>query len=103
MSGRGTPMEDHGRSASPRMMSRKRPSRPRSADIELLASVRADELRFAEPPETEVRFFGEPGHESASGSDRTNLPERVEPGVTYRNVRIDYRAASRIAMRRRSR
>jgi hypothetical protein len=63
----------------------------------LVASVEADELRFDEPPETEVRFFGEPGHESASGSDRTNLPEKVEPGVTYRNVRVDYRLASRLA------
>ncbi|MFL5875488.1 MAG: hypothetical protein ACJ76T_06290 [Solirubrobacteraceae bacterium] len=88
---------------SRRMMSRKRPRSPHSADIELLASVRADELRFDEPPETEVRFSGEPGHESASGSDRTNLPETVEAGVTYRNVRIDYRAASRLGMRRRSR
>ena len=79
------------------MMSRKRPSRPRSADIELLASVQANQLRFDERPQTEVRFFGEPGHESASGSDRTNLPERVEPGVTYREVRVDYRLASRLA------
>jgi hypothetical protein len=79
------------------MMSRKRPSRPHPADIELLATVRADELRFDHPPETEVRFFGEPGHESASGSDRTNLPEKVEPGVTYRDVRVDYRLASRLA------
>jgi hypothetical protein len=59
-------------------MSRKRPSRPHSADIELLATVQADKLRFDERPETEIRFFGEPGHESASGSDRTNLPDRVE-------------------------
>jgi hypothetical protein len=79
------------------MMSRKRPSRPHSADIELLASVQANQLRFDERPQTEVRFFGEPGHESASGSDRTNLPERVEPGVTYRDVRVDYRLASRLA------
>ena len=62
-----------------------------------MASVEADELRFDQPPETEVRFFGEPGHESASGSDRTNLPDNVEPGVTYRNVRVDYRLASRLA------
>src|SRR4051794_34391844 len=68
-------MDDPGRFVSRRMMSRKRPSRPHSADIELLASVRADELRFDESPETEVRFLGEPGYESASGSDRTNLPE----------------------------
>ena len=80
------------------MMSRKRPSRPHSADIELLASIQAKQLRFDERPETEVRFFGEPGHESASGSDRTNLPERVEPGVTYRDVRVDYRLASRLIL-----
>jgi hypothetical protein len=86
-------MAERGRRAS----SKKRPSRPHSADIELVASVEADELRFDEPPETEVRFFGEPGHESASGSDRTNLPEKVEPGVTYRHVRVDYRLASRLA------
>lgn len=86
-------MAERGRRAS----SKKRPSRPHSADIELVASVEADELRFDEPPETEVRFFGEPGHESASGSDRTNLPEKVESGVTYRNVRVDYRLASRLA------
>jgi hypothetical protein len=79
------------------MGSKRRPSRPRSADIELVASVKADKLRFDEPPETEVRFFGEPGHESASGSDRTNLPEKVEPGVTYRDVHVDYRLASRLA------
>jgi hypothetical protein len=78
-------------------MSRKRPSRPHSAEIELLAKVQADELRFDQAPETEVRFFGDPGHESASGSDRTNLPEKVEPGVTYRDVRVDYRLASRLA------
>jgi hypothetical protein len=78
------------------MSGRKRPSRPHSANIEFVSSVEADELRFDEAPETEVRFHGEPGHESASGSDRTNLPEKVEPGVTYRNVRVDYRLASRL-------
>jgi hypothetical protein len=90
-------MVDRGSPVPPRVISRKRPKRPYSADIELLASVQADELRFDEPPETEVRFFGEPGHESASGSDRTSLPERVEPSVTYRDVRVDYRLASRVA------
>ncbi len=78
-------------------MSKKRPSRPHSADIELLATVQADKLRFEQAPETEIRFFGEPGHESASGSDRKNLPERIAPGVTYRDVGVDYRLASRLA------
>jgi hypothetical protein len=57
------------------MTSTKRQRRPISADIELIASLEADELRFDEPPETAVRFLGEPGHESTSRSDRTNLPE----------------------------
>jgi hypothetical protein len=78
------------------MSSKKRRSRPHSPDIEFTASLQADELRFHEPPETEVRFSGEPGHESESGSDRTHLPEKVEPGVTYRDVRIDYRLANRL-------
>ena len=79
------------------MSSRKRPGRPHSADIEFTASLEAEELRFNEPPETGVRFFGAPGHESASGSDRMNLPEKVEPGAQYRDVRVDYRLASRLA------
>jgi hypothetical protein len=78
------------------MTSHNRPSRPHSADIEFTALLRANELRFDESPQTEVRFSGQPDHESAAGSDRTNLPEKVDPGVTYRNVRIDYRLASRL-------
>jgi hypothetical protein len=31
-----------------------------------------------------------------SGSERENLPEEVEPGVTYRDVRIRWRAAARM-------
>jgi hypothetical protein len=77
-------------------MSRRRPERPRKPDIEFTASVKADELRFDEVPDTDVRFFGGPEHESASGSDRENLPEQVEPGVTYRDVRVDYRLATRL-------
>jgi hypothetical protein len=79
------------------MSGNKRPSRPHSADIEFTAWLEADELRFDEPPETAVRFFGAPAHESASGSDRTNLPDKVEPGAEYRDVRVEYRLASRLA------
>lgn len=78
------------------MSSNNRPSRPYRADIELTASVKANQLRFDESPQTEVRFSGQPDHESAAGSDRTNLPERVDPGVTYRDIRVDYRLASRV-------
>jgi hypothetical protein len=60
----------------------------------LTAEVGARELRFHEAPETRVEFSGSPGHESASGSDRRNLPQRVRPAVTYRDVQVDYRLAA---------
>ncbi len=72
----------------------KRPHKPVSPDIELTADVKARELRFEEVPETEVRFPGRPERESASGTDRENLPEEVEPGVTYSNPRVRLRIAS---------
>lgn len=56
----------------------------------------ADELRFETEPETEVRFDGSPGRRSVSRSERTNLPDRVEADVPYRDVRVDYRLVSRL-------
>jgi hypothetical protein len=60
--------------------------RPDNPDIELTAEVKARELRFEEVPETEV-------HPPAQ-TERENLPEEVEPGVTYRNPRVRLRIAS---------
>lgn len=79
------------------MTGRPRRRRRPGPDIEFTATVKADELRFKEVPETDVRFSGEPGHRSSSGSRRTNLPDEVEPGTTYRDVRVDYRLASELA------
>jgi len=72
----------------------RRPKRPGNADITITASVSARQLRFGEVPQTRTEFSGTPGHESASGSDRANLPQLVEKDVTYRNVRVNYRLAS---------
>jgi hypothetical protein len=66
------------------------PRRPDNADIIVTATVRARRLCFGEVPQTSTEFTGTPEHESASGSDRANLPERVEKNVTYRHVRVDY-------------
>jgi hypothetical protein len=74
----------------------RRPRRPDPADLDFTATVEAEELHFDEVPETSVVFTGDPGQQSASGSDRINLPDRVEEGVTYRDVRVDYRLASRL-------
>jgi hypothetical protein len=76
---------------------RKRLDRPENPDIEFTANVKARELRFEEVPENEVRFSGSPGRESVSGTERENLPEEVEEGVTYRDARVRLRIASKIS------
>ena len=65
---------------------------PEQPDIEIGAFAKAKRLRFNKKPETEVRVDGEGG----SGSERENLPETVEPGVTYRDVRVGWYAAATI-------
>lgn len=79
------------------------PDRVEDADVEIGASVTAKRLRFRQKPKTHVEFHGElhepEGHgelQTASGSERKNLPDEVEPGVTYRDVRVRWRAAARL-------
>lgn len=74
----------------------RRPKRPASADITFTAEVRADQLMFGEAPQTHTEFTGVPAYQSASGSDRANLPQRVEKDVTYRHVRVDYWLAAKV-------
>ncbi|GAA2438421.1 hypothetical protein GCM10010191_61980 [Actinomadura vinacea] len=73
-----------------------KPERPERPDIEIRATVQARELVFHRPPTTRIDHAAEPVGESASGSDGTNLPERVEAHVTYRNVHIDFRLAAEL-------
>jgi hypothetical protein len=72
----------------------RRPRRPDNADITITFTMRAGRLRFGEVPQISTEYTGTPGHESASGSDRANLPGNVEKDVTYRHVRVDYWLAS---------
>jgi hypothetical protein len=75
---------------------KRRPDKPENADIEFTADVKARELRFEDVPEPEVKFPGHPDRESAWGADRENLPDEVEPGVTYRDPKVRLRVASRL-------
>jgi hypothetical protein len=79
------------------------PDRVEDADVEIGASVKAKRLRFREKPKTHVELHGELHEpegdgelETASGSERQNLPDEVEPGTTYRDVRVRWRAAARL-------
>jgi hypothetical protein len=78
-------------------------------DVEIGATVRADKLRFERRPETDVHVHGESHVDdrlaeeigrteiaTESGSERQNLPDEVEPGETYRDVRVSWRAAAKI-------
>jgi hypothetical protein len=58
----------------------------RGADVILLASVSAREVRFQSQPQISVRLCG--GFDSVRVVERRNLPRRVVPGVTYRDVYI---------------
>jgi hypothetical protein len=69
-----------------------RPPDSEQPDIEIGAFVKAKRLRFNRKPQADVRVTGEGG----SGSVRENLPDTVEPGVTYRDVRVAWVAAGRL-------
>lgn len=64
-------------------------------EIGFAARLHADRLRFAEAPDARVAFRDGPGVASSSESTRENLPDRVEPGAEYEQVRVDYRLVTR--------
>ncbi|WP_047870850.1 hypothetical protein [Nocardiopsis sp. RV163] len=66
-------------------------------DVEISASVSADELTFGEVPEVRSRTRGEPRQEGACGSERSGLPHGVRSGAVYTDIRVDYRLASRLS------
>jgi hypothetical protein len=76
------------------------PDRIADPDVEVGASVKAKRLRFRSKPKAHVDLRGEAREpdarsevQASSGSERQNLPEEVEPGVTYRDIRVRWGAA----------
>jgi len=61
------------------------------ADVVILASVTIDELRFDREPRGRLRVPGCPEGEGLRVLERRNLPDRIQPGVTYRDVRVSVR------------
>ena len=56
----------------------------------------ARRLRFGVVTETSVTLDCEPAQRSSTKSERENLPEEVEPGVTYRDATVRWQARARI-------
>jgi hypothetical protein len=68
----------------------------REPDVEMAATVRAEELRFECKPEVRVVAYSNSPAAAESISERENLPDELEPGVTYRNVAVRWRMAVRL-------
>jgi hypothetical protein len=68
----------------------------REPDVEMKFSVRAKELRFESKPDVDVVAFADAPATAESQSERENLPDEVEPGVTYRDIAVRWRAAARM-------
>jgi hypothetical protein len=68
----------------------------REPDVEIAAAVRADEVLFECKPEVRVVAYADSPASAESVSERENLPDELEPGVTYRNFAVRWRAAARL-------
>ena len=71
-------------------------SADRPFDVEIGAAASARRVRFERVPSTDVELQGRPGPGSGSETTRENLPDEVEPGVTYRDVRVRWRAGAHV-------
>ncbi len=68
----------------------------REPDVEMKFSVRAKELRFECKPDVDVVASADAPATVESQSERENLPAELEPGVTYRDIAVRWRAAARL-------
>jgi hypothetical protein len=68
-----------------------------NSDLVITANVRARELKVEIVPNPTVEFPGKPARQTVWEADRQNLPEKIEPGVTYRDIGIRLRIYSRFA------
>jgi hypothetical protein len=78
----------------------KRRDEPQLADIEIGAAAKMKAIRFEKVPETEVRFPDSDERRSGSLTERENLPDEIEPGVTYRDAKIRWRAEAAVRSER---
>jgi hypothetical protein len=90
-------------------VTRRQRASDRPPDVEIGASAKARKLRFRTKPKTNVEFEGgtrarthegieELELETDERSERRNLPDEVEPGVTYRDVEVGWEAEARVRM-----
>jgi hypothetical protein len=64
-------------------------------DIFFVVKLTAKELKMDVVPNTKVEFPGTQRRTTAWLTERSNLPDKLEPGVTYRDIGITLRISSR--------
>jgi hypothetical protein len=69
----------------------------RRADVEVDAHAKAEEIRYLERPRTRIRVTGTPEARAYEFAKKENLPDPVDPGQTYRDVRVRRRVGGRLA------
>ena len=65
-------------------------------DVEIAATLRAEALRFEVKPRVDVSAYADSPATAESTSERTNLPDELEEGVTYRDFAVRWRVAARL-------
>jgi len=70
-------------------------------DVEIAAAAKARRVKFVRKPDTDVRLAAREEDEAQSRTVRENLPEQVEPGIEYEDVRVAWGAAVEIEGRTR--
>jgi hypothetical protein len=68
----------------------------REPDVEIAVAVRAEQLRLECKPEVDVVAYSNSPATAASTSERENLPDKLEAGVTYKDVAVRWRVAVRL-------
>ena len=71
------------------------PRKAKRPDIEIGAAVKARKLRIDSVPDSDTRYEGD----WTSVSERKNLPDEVEEGVTYSDVEIRWDVKARMEER----
>ena len=67
-----------------------------TADVEIVATATADELRFHAQPQVKVSFPGTGERDSAQTTTRRHIDRPVQPGKTYQSVFVTTRISSRL-------
>ena len=92
-----TPAETRAEPAAPQQQQQRDDASAAStgeSDLSITARVTARELLFRKVPNPRVEFPGRHERRTLWEAERENLPEQVQPGVTYRDIGIRLRITS---------